>query len=384
MALPYPFSTIPREELTFPYPTPIQKLDRISKGLSPKPSTSILPDVNAIINKVNIYVKREDVNSPLAFGGNKMRKLEYVVPDILSEKADVLVAVGGPQSNFMRQVAAVAAKLGIKAVLCKSSPFSATDLPPATASSGDSATVAVSASGGVSAKDAGSVKKSYSYNTLGNIQLSSLMDAVYTTNSAEDVMEEMKRENRKPYYLPSGASTHPLGGLGYARFAFELIAQEKDMGITFNTIIVSCSSGSTLGGMVAGFKLAAKNEPSLAQDRRLIGVDSSAKPMSLRATVLNIAKQTGGKIGLMDEDITEQDFILDERFNAGEYGKVDEATLTAVKYAASQEGMILDPVYTGKAFAGLMEMARKGEISGNVLFVHTGGAMVLSGYGDVV
>jgi 1-aminocyclopropane-1-carboxylate deaminase len=181
-------------------------------------------------------------------------------------------------------------------------------------------------------------------------------------------------------WIPSGASTHPLGGLGYARFAFELAAQEKDMDIFFDTIIVSCASGSTLGGIIAGFKLLSK---SGGKARKVIGIDAFADEVGKSATsVLQIAKKTALKIGLLESDILPENVVIDERWNAGSYGFVDDKTEEAIKLMARVEGILIDPVYTGKAFAGLIGKARSGEFveSQNVLFVHTGGVPSLSAY----
>jgi 1-aminocyclopropane-1-carboxylate deaminase len=225
------------------------------------------------------------------------------------------------------------------------------------------------------------------YKSLGNIQLTQLMGAEHESPDAdqEEVMKSLRAKGEVPYWIPSGASTHPLGGCGYARFAFEIVEQEKEMDIFFDTIILPCASGSTLGGTIAGFKLHSKTSGD-RRPRKIIGIDAFAdEPGKSEATILQIARTAAGKIGILEEDIQKEDVEIDLRWNAGSYGFVDERTQDAMKLLASLEGILTDPVYTGKALAGLIGKARSGELRGfkNVLFVHTGGVPTLSAYPNV-
>jgi len=198
-------------------------------------------------------------------------------------------------------------------------------------------------------------------------------------------MKACKAEGENPYWIPSGASTHPLGGCGYARFAFEIAEQEREMGVHFDYIITPCASGSTLGGMIAGFKPLSKTSSS-AKHHILIGIDAFADaPGKATALVLQIAKTTATQIGLEESDISEADIIIDEKWNAGRYGFVDKTTQDAMKLLASHEGILTDPVYTGKAMAAFIDYARSGMfvVAPNVLFVHTGGVVSLSAYPNV-
>ncbi|RFU25192.1 hypothetical protein B7463_g11147, partial [Scytalidium lignicola] len=333
--LPEPFASIPRVTLLFE-PSPIQELPNITKALG---------------GEVNIYAKREDCNSGLAFGGNKTRKLEYFVPDAISSGCDTLISIGGVQSNHTRQVAAVAAKTGLKAALVQERWVDWED------------TV---------------------YDKVGNIQLSRLMGAETLLDPSsfgiehKETLANLKKKvidaGGKPYYIPAGASDHPLGGLGFARWAFEVEMQEKELGVFFDTIIVCVVTGSTMAGMVAGFKLAQKNG---SRPRKLIGIDASAKVKQTFDQVLRITKATAVKIGLKEDDITGGDIILDDRYHAGCYGIPDTQTIDAIKFGASKEGFITDPVYEGKSLAGLIDMVKKGEIraGSNVLYAHLGGQM---------
>ncbi|KAF4122887.1 1-aminocyclopropane-1-carboxylate deaminase [Geosmithia morbida] len=343
LQLPHPFADIKRENFLFG-PSPIQELPRISDALG---------------GKVKVYAKREDCNSGLAFGGNKVRKLEYLASEALAQGADTLVSIGGVQSNHTRAVTAVSRKLGLK--------------------------VATLQEHWVDWEDPG-------YKKVGNIQLSRLMGGDVRLNSETfgiehkealaNLTEEIKAGGGKPYYIPAGASDHPLGGLGFARWALEVEAQEKEMGVFFDTVIVCAVTGSTMGGMVAGFKLAQKKLGSPA--RKVIGIDASGKVKQTFDQVLRIAKNTASKIGLEADDITETDIILDDRYNAGVYGIPDETTIAAMKFGAETEAFITDPVYEGKSLAGMMGLIRNGEIaSGNVLYAHLGGQLALNAYSTI-
>ncbi|KAI1334503.1 1-aminocyclopropane-1-carboxylate deaminase [Xylariaceae sp. FL0016] len=344
LALPEPFASIPRESFLFG-PSPIQHLPRISSALG---------------GRVAIYAKREDANSGLAYGGNKTRKLEYLAADALARGADTLVSIGGVQSNHTRQVAAVSAALGLAAALVQEHWVEWTDP---------------------------------GYDRVGNLQLSRLMGADARLDPSEFGIEhkgtlaaleaELKDKGKKPYYIPAGASDHPLGGLGFARWAFEVAAQEKEMGVFFDTIIVCAVTGSTMAGMVAGFKYLETKMG--ARKRRVVGIDASAKVKQTFDQVLRIAKNTGAKIGLSEGDITEADIILDDRYHAGTYGIPDETTLDAIRFGARTEAFITDPVYEGKSLAGMMDMVRKDEIKegSNVLYAHLGGQLALNAYSDI-
>jgi 1-aminocyclopropane-1-carboxylate deaminase len=227
------------------------------------------------------------------------------------------------------------------------------------------------------------------YKLVGNIQLSRLMGAdvrldpstfsIEHKQTLAKLQEELIAAGSKPYYIPAGASDHPLGGLGFARWAFEVEAQEKELEIFFDTIIVCAVSGSTMAGMVAGFKL---TEKLGSRKRKVVGIDASAKVPQTFEQVLRIAKQTGVKIGLKEEDITEADIILDDRYHAGVYGIPDHKTIEAIKFGARTEAFITDPVYEGKSLAGMMDMIQKGEIpdGSNVLYAHLGGQLALNAY----
>ncbi|UPX20525.1 1-aminocyclopropane-1-carboxylate deaminase [Ascochyta rabiei] len=366
LRLPRPFADMPRAALMYPFATPIEPLKNLTAHMS-RQSSSKMP---------NLWIKHEDTNSALAYGGNKVRKLEYVMADAIAKKATHLVTVGGVQSNSQRQVTAAGNRFGMKTVLTPDPRI-----------------------GNPSAKDRDA------YEHVGNVQINAVLGAQWKPSTPEDKVEanaeggdglayevaarremaRVKAEGGTPYFIPSGASLHSLGGLGFARWAFELEEQEKELGIIFDAVIVSTASGSTLGGMVAGFKLIhqAGNSEDSATKKRLIGIQATSCDLKETARVVLVsARNTAKLIGVQEDDINADDFELDGRFNAGSYGYLNEDTRAAIKLLASTEGILTDPVYTGKAVAGLLGLAREGAFSEakNVLFVHTGGTPVLSAY----
>jgi 1-aminocyclopropane-1-carboxylate deaminase len=329
----------PRVPLLFG-PSPVHRLERLSEDLG---------------GKVEIWAKREDCNSGLAYGGNKVRKLEYLAADAVAQGCDTLVSIGGVQSNHTRQVAAVAAHLGLKCVLVQEH--------------------------WVEWDDPG-------YETVGNILLSRIMGAdvrlvdagfdIAFRPSWEDALRSVEEAGGKPYAIPAGASDHPLGGLGFARWAQEVAEQETALGVFFDTVVVCSVTGSTQAGMVAGF---AQLEEDGGRPRRVLGIDASAKPAETRDQVLRIAQRTAKAIGVQRE-ITADDVELDERYHAGTYGIPDETTIRAMQLAARTEGMVTDPVYEGKSMAAVVDLVGRGEVapSSTVLYAHLGGQPALNGY----
>ncbi|KQS66955.1 1-aminocyclopropane-1-carboxylate deaminase [Modestobacter sp. Leaf380] len=328
----------PRTSLLFG-PSPVHRLDRLTEHLG----------------GAAVWAKREDCNSGIAYGGNKTRKLEYLVAEALAQGCDTLVSIGGVQSNHTRQVAAVAAHLGLSCVLIQESWV---DWPDAV------------------------------YDKVGNILISRLAGAdvrlvkagfgIGFKESWEAALAEIEARGGKPYAIPAGASDHPLGGHGFANWAREVAQQEQELGVFFDTVVVCSVTGSTQAGMVAGF---AKLEEDGARPRRVLGIDASAKPTETRDQVLRIAQRTAAAIGVQRE-LTLDDVELDERFHAGVYGIPDDVTLRAMETAARTEGMVTDPVYEGKSMAATIELVRSGEISrdATVLYAHLGGQPALNGY----
>ena len=328
----------PRIPLLFG-PSPVHRLERLSEHLG---------------GKVDLWAKRDDCNSGLAFGGNKTRKLEFLVADAVAQGCDTLVSIGGVQSNHTRQVAAVAARLGLRAVLIQESWVEWPDVV---------------------------------YDRVGNIQLSRMLGAdvrlvdagfgIGFKSSWEAALAEVEQAGGKPYAIPAGASDHPLGGLGFARWAAEVEQQERELGVFFDTVIVCSVTGSTQAGMVAGFA-------GQERARRVIGIDGSARPAETHEQVARIARSTAERIGL-GRDLRDDEIVLDDRYHAGTYGIPDETTIGAMRLCARLEGMLTDPVYEGKSMAGMIDLVARGEIEpgANVLYAHLGGQPALSAYASL-
>jgi 1-aminocyclopropane-1-carboxylate deaminase len=329
-----PLSDFPRYPLLFG-PSPVHPLERLSEHLGGP----------------RIWAKREDCNSGLAFGGNKTRKLEYLVPDALAQGADTLVSIGGVQSNHTRQVAAVAAKVGLKARLVQERWVDWPD--PVT-------------------------------DKVGNILLSRIMGADVRLDPAgfgigfkpswEQALEDVRRDGGVPYPIPAGASDHRLGGLGFVGWAEEVARQESELGVFFDTVVVCSVTGSTQAGMIAGF--AGQDRP-----RRVLGIDASAKLAETHAQVAKIARATADLIGL-GRELRDDEIEVLPGWAGDHYGVPMRSTIEAITLTGRLEGMIIDPVYEGKSMAGLVDLVRSGEIGpeSTVLYAHLGGQPALNAY----
>ena len=324
-----------RYPLTFG-PTPIEPLPRLSEALG---------------GQVEIYAKREDCNSGLAYGGNKLRKLEYIVPDAIASGADTLVSIGGVQSNHTRLVAAVAAKLGMKCVVVQEKWVPHYDAV---------------------------------YDRVGNILLTRLMGAdsrlvedgfdIGIRQSWEDAMQSVRDRGGVPYGIPAGASVHKFGGLGYVGFAEEVHAQEQELGFRFDYVIVCVVTGSTQAGMIVGFAAEGRAD-------RVIGIDASGTLEQTRAQVRQIVDNTAELVEL-GRPVRDDEIVINPDYAYPAYGVPSDATNEAIRLAARAEALITDPVYEGKSMQGLIDLTRKGFFppGSRVLFAHLGGAPALNGY----
>ena len=324
----------PRYPLLFG-PSPVHPLERLS----------------AHLGGAQIWAKREDCNSGLAYGGNKTRKLEYIAPDVIAQGADTLVSIGGYQSNHTRQVAALAARMGLKALLVQENWV---DWPDCV------------------------------NDRVGNIMLSRIMGAEVRLDPAgfgigfkdswNTALEDVRRRGGTPYGIPAGASDHRLGGLGFASWADELAHQEQELGVFFDTVVVCSVTGSTHAGMIAGF--AGQDRP-----RRVIGIDASAKIDETRQQVERIARSTADLIGL-GRELRDEEITVLAGWAGDLYGVPVQSTLDAIRLTGALEGMIIDPVYEGKSMAGLIDLVRDGDIGrdSTVLYAHLGGQPALNAY----
>jgi 1-aminocyclopropane-1-carboxylate deaminase len=316
-------------------PSPVHRLARLTEHLG----------------GADIWAKREDANSAIALGGNKLRKLEYLVAEALAQGCDTLVSIGGVQSNHTRQVAGAAAVAGLR---CRLVQESWVDWPDAV------------------------------YDRVGNILLSRIMGAevelvrsefgIGFKESWERALAEVEARGGKPYPIPAGASDHPLGGLGFAGFAREVAEQERALGVFFDHVIVCTVTGSTQAGMVAGF--AAQERP-----RRVIGIDASAKLAETRDAVARIARFTAERVGL-GRPLAADEIDVREGWAGERYGVPVAGTLEAMRLAGRLEGMICDTVYEGKSMAALIDLVTDGTIprDATVLYAHLGGAPALNAY----
>jgi len=327
--------SFPKAKLTFG-PSPLQRLDRLTEHLG---------------GKVEVWAKREDVNSGLAYGGNKTRKLEYLAAEALEQGCDTLVSIGGVQSNHTRQVAAVAAHLGLKCVLVQEHWVDWDEV---------------------------------NYEKTGNILLSRIMGAEVRLDPAgfdigfrkswEEAISDVKARGGKPYPIPAGASDHPLGGHGFAGWAFEVEDQEADLGIKFDNFIVCSVTGSSQGGMIAGFAHSNRAES-------VIGIDASATVEKTWEQIKRIASRTAAAIEL-GRELRDSEIVLLDRWHDGIYGVAGPKTIEAIKLIGQLEGMITDPVYEGKSMTGMIDLIREGYFreGSKVLYVHLGGQPAINGY----
>jgi 1-aminocyclopropane-1-carboxylate deaminase len=317
-------------------PSPVHRLERLEQHLG---------------GRAEIWAKRDDCNSGLAYGGNKTRKLEYLAADALAQGCDTLVSIGGVQSNHTRQVAAVAARLGLGCVLVQEHWV---EWPDAV------------------------------YDKVGNILLSRIMGAdvrldpggfdIGIRPSWEQALADVEERGGKPYAIPAGASDHPLGGLGFARWANEVAEQERELGVFFDTIVVCAVTGSTHAGMIAGFA-------AQARERKVLGIDGSATVEQTRDQIARIARNTAEAIDL-GRELRDDEIVLLDEWHAGTYGIPDAKTIAAIRLCARLEGMLTDPVYEGKSMAALVDLVQEGRIEpgSRVLYAHLGGQPALNAY----
>ncbi len=328
----------PKKNL-IPLPTPLQRLENLSRALGGP----------------NITIKRDDLTG-LAFGGNKSRKLEFIIQDALDKNADVIITWAAVQSNWCLQTAAVARKFGIKPILLL---FKTYELP-----------------------------EEYD----GNLLLDFILDADVRIREAEagkvmrfedvkEIIEEVEKEviegGNTPYVAPIGGSMvggsmeEPLGAISYVNAFIETLEQAEEQGVNINAILHATGSCSTQAGLVVGAK-------ALGRDVRILGISVSDDKDSVREEVSTIAQDTVQAMGLEMAVKREDIIVFDEYLKEG-YGVVNKDVAEALRFMSSQEGIFLDPVYTGKAMTALIDLVNKGffKKDDNVIFLHTGGTPAL-------
>ena len=325
-------SRFPRVQLAH-LPTPLEPLPRLSEHLGGP----------------QIWVKRDDCTG-LATGGNKTRKLEFSMAEALARKADTVITVGAVQSNHVRQTAAAACKLGLKCeVLLEHRVRDPSDW----------------------------------YANSGNV----LLDRIFGANLREypggtdfdaamaEVAAEVEAAGGRPYLVPGGAS-NAVGALGYVNCALELLEQTDRRGFTIDHLVTATGSAGTQAGLVVGLKAARPEVP-------LLGIGVNVPREQQEGKVYKLACETAeyiGKPGL----VAREDVVANCDYVGPGYGLWTESMNEAVLLAARLEGLLFDPVYSGKALAGLIDQVRKGSLrdADNIVFLHTGGAAGLFAYAD--
>jgi len=319
--------SIPRVKLAH-LPTPLEELSRLSRELAGP----------------RIFLKRDDCTG-LATGGNKTRKLEFLVGDAQAQGADTLITEGGIQSNHCRQTAAAAVRAGMDCVLV--------------------------------------LNRGYAEGVTGNLLLDQILgaDVVLVDKARErepamqQAAERLRAAGKHPYTIPTGGS-NGIGALGYAEFVAELDVQARAIGVEFDAIVTASGSGGTQGGLILGRKL-------LESSIDIIGISDGEPRDELARLVLEVARDGAAVLGRSLEFGPDDVTIYDDYIGRG-YGVPTDEMVEAVRLVARTEGVLLDPVYNGKAMAGLIDLVRKGTIPADrsIVFIHTGGTPALFAYGD--
>jgi len=326
----------------------LKRFPRVPLAHLPTP-LELLPNLTEHLGGPEIWVKRDDCTG-LATGGNKTRKLEFSMGEALERGADTIITVGAVQSNHVRQTAAAACKLGMKCeVLLEHRVTDPSEL----------------------------------YRTSGNV----LLDRIFGANlrefskgsdfdaAMEEVADEVRADGRKPYIVPGGAS-NPVGALGYVGCGEELLQQFDEQGLKVDHIVTATGSAGTHGGLVVGLRASGSNLPILG-----IGVNAPQDVQEER--VYDLACETAELVG-KPGCVSREDIIADCNYIGPGYGEPTEGMNEAVLMLARQEGLLFDPVYSGKALAGMIDHVRKGRFGTGerIVFLHTGGSAGLFAYAD--
>jgi L-cysteate sulfo-lyase len=308
-----------------------------------------MPNLSALLGGPNLWIKRDDCTG-LATGGNKTRKLEFLMADAQQQGADTIITQGATQSNHARQTVAAACKLGMKSIVL---------LEDRT----------------------GNANPDYLHS--GNVFFDRLMGAPTRTyaggtdmNAAmKAVADEVRAAGGKPYVIVGGGS-NPIGALGYVNCAFEIVAQANERQLVVDSLVHATGSAGTQAGLVAGFEGMRSGIP-------VLGIGVRAAREQQEASVFKLASETADLLG-MPGAVSRASVVANCDYVGPGYGKPTPGMVEAVTMFARTEAILLDPVYTGKGAAGLIDLIRKGHFKKgqNVVFLHTGGAVGLFGYMD--
>ncbi|MEM7215766.1 MAG: D-cysteine desulfhydrase [Pseudomonadota bacterium] len=327
----------------------LESFSRVALCHQPTPIEPMVR-LGAELGGPNIYIKRDDCTG-LATGGNKTRKLEFLVGEAIAQNADMLVTQGAVQSNHVRQTAAAACKMGMK---CHALLERRVDA------------------------------KSASYEETGNVFLDRVFGATIEFRpsgldmnaEAEAVVEKLKSEGHRPYFIPGGGS-NPTGAMGYVSCALEIIEQERASGTSFDWLVMGTGSTGTQAGLVAGFQASGRGLP-------VLGISVRQPRERQIAAVHKLTNATLQKLNHVS--IAASKIHVDDEYVGEGYGVPAESTLEAISMTALSEGILLDPVYSAKGMAGLIGLIRQGffKPTDNILFLHTGGSAALFAYEDAL
>lgn len=316
-------------------PTPLEPMKRLSEHL----------------DGPNLWIKRDDCTG-LSSGGNKTRKLEFLMADAVESKADTIITQGATQSNHARQTTAIAAKLGLEChVLLEDR--------------------------------TGYEDSAYVYN--GNVLLDQLHGSTISKRPAdtdmntemENLAQQLRDDGKKPYIIPGGGSNE-IGALGYVNAAVELTTQANNRSLRIDHLVHATGSSGTQAGLVLGMEGMNSGIP-------VYGVGVRAPKQKQEEMVFGLAQRTADFMGLNPDIVKRERVVANSDYVGDGYGLPTNAMVEAVKMMAQYEGILLDPVYSGKGFSGLLDLIRKGHFKKgeNVVFLHTGGSISLFGYPDV-
>jgi L-cysteate sulfo-lyase len=308
-----------------------------------------LPSLSRELNGPEIFIKRDDCTG-MSSGGNKTRKLEYLMADARAQGADIVLTQGATQSNHARQTAACAAKMGLACHLLLEDRTGKTD---------------------------------HDYTQSGNVLLDELHGATIERVAANPDMNgelakaaiRFKEQGRKPYPIPGGGS-NAIGALGYVNAAIELVTQANDMGLRVDHVVHATGSAGTQAGLLTGLVGIRSGIP-------LLGIGVRAPKEKQEENVFKLACATAELCNIRDA-VRRQDVVANSDYVGKGYGFSTPASIEAIRMLARLEGILLDPVYTGKGMAGFIDLIRRGQFKKgeNVVFIHTGGSVGLFGYVD--
>ncbi|MBI4182741.1 MAG: D-cysteine desulfhydrase [Proteobacteria bacterium] len=306
-----------------------------------------MPNLSRLLGGPALYIKRDDCTG-LATGGNKTRKLEFLMADALAKGADTILTQGALQSNHARQTVAAATRLGLACELLFEKRVKGPD---------------------------------DDYLRSGNVFLDRLYGArtreypadTDMNKALEEVAEEVRKKGGKPYVVPGGGS-NPVGALGYVNCAIELVTQANDMGLRIDRVVHATGSAGTQAGLVTGLEAIRSGIP-------VLGIGVRAPRAKQEENVYRLCQATAEFLGVKGA-VARETVVANSDYVGGGYGVPTEGMIEAVKLTARHEAILLDPVYSGKAMAGLIDLVRKGEFKGSetVVFLHTGGSVGLFAY----